>query len=159
MSRFCPKKGLGPRTRIKKNKSRLEFDEGATNIVVWKWRYPAFYYRIMSDYKDEGILFHSPNTSYFHAILFELPVILSRQRCSVQSSSYLRKGYHELCGTQNSMPCSEGLPCVASPRSAVRLYINLTIKVFPLDVTMCDRCRRKKVEISIIFFDGLQLAW
>lgn len=86
--RFCTKTFPGPAKLLKKNKCRLEFDDGAIEVLVWTNWCPACRYRNMTDRKEEGIIFHSHNTAYWEVFLFELAVRLSRQGCSMLTSTF-----------------------------------------------------------------------
>lgn len=158
LCRFCPS-GPMPHTRLKMNTCRIEFEEGAVDAVVWTWRCPKCRFRNMTDGKEEGIIFHSPNTAYCEAFLLELAVNISRHGSPLQSSAYLREGYHELSGVHKFLPAAQRLRSVTTLRSALLLYINLTIKGLPLEVTTCAQCCDDTGALSVICFDGLQLGY
>lgn len=127
--------------------------------MVMTWTCSLCSYRNVPDGKEHGIIFHLPNTAYCEAFLFELAINLSRQGCATQSTAYLREGFLELSGAHQYMRGAQRLRSITSLRSAVLLYIGLTIKGLPFGVTMCSQCSDESGSMSIMCFDGLQLGY
>ena len=138
---------------------RIEFDDGSVMAKVYSWRCPNCLLRVMPDGREHGLVFSSPFTAYSKAFLFELAVNLSRNGCSLRSSSYLRSGYSELTASLKYAPRSSRLRSVATLRKALTLYLSLVIKGLPLDVSTCARCVSSSGVIDIVCFDGLQLGY
>lgn len=149
--RFC-RTGPGKQTKLKKNHCRIEFDDGAADTTVCTWKCPSCKYKHMSDGQELGLVFHSPNTAYSEAFLFELSVNLSRQGCALQASACLREGFQELNGGHKYRADALRLRSVMTLRKATVLYINLVIKYLPPDVTTCATCRDKDGSIPVLFF-------
>ncbi|OSX79179.1 hypothetical protein BU14_0085s0030 [Porphyra umbilicalis] len=138
---------------------RIEFDDGSVMAKVYSWRCPNCLLRVMPDGREHDLVFSSPFTAYSKAFLFELAVNLSRNGCSLRSSSYLRSGYSELTASLKYAPRSSRLRSVATLRKALTLYLSLVIKGLPLDVSTCARCVSSSGVIDIVCFDGLQLGY
>jgi len=138
---------------------RVEFDDGSVMAEVYSWRCPNCLLRVMPDGREHGLVFSSPFTAYSEAFLFELAVNLSRNGCSLRSSSYLRSGYNELTASTKYAPRSSRLRSVATLRKALTLYLSLVIKGLPLDVSTCAHCVSSSGVIDVLCFDGLQLGY
>jgi len=138
---------------------RVEFDDGSAMAKVYSWRCPNCLLRVMPDGREHGLVFSSPFTAYSEAFLFELAVNLSRNGCSLRSSSYLRAGYSELTAALKYAPRSSRLRSVATLRKALTLYLSLVIKGLPLDVSTCAQCVSASGVIDVLCFDGLQLGY
>ena len=158
---MCPYCEVGPSPNKPPipHECRIEFDDGSVTANVYSWRCQSCLLRVMPDGREHGIVFSSPFTAYSEAFLFEVAVNLSRNGCSLRSSSDLRLGYSELKASLKYVPRSSRLRSVATLRKALTLYLVLVIKGLPLAVSTCSRCVSPGGVIDVVCFDGLQLGY
>ncbi|KAK1859160.1 hypothetical protein I4F81_001757 [Pyropia yezoensis] len=97
--------------------------------------------------------------AFSETFLFELSVNLSRNGCSLSSSSYLRSAYSELTSTLKYGAAGPRLRSITTLRQAVILYLSLVIKGLPLGVSTCAKCVLPDGSLLTICFDGLQLGY
>lgn len=126
---------------------------------VFSWRCPDCHLRVLPERRDRGLIFVSPFTAYAEAFLFELAVNLSRNGCSLRSSSYLREAYNELTVAHKCVTLSHRLRSLTNLRRGLLLYLFLVIKGLPLDVSTCERCVGRDGKIDVACFDCLRLGF
>jgi len=158
LSPYC-EVGPSPNKPPIPHECRIEFDDGSVVANVYSWRCQSCLLRVMPDGREHGIVLSSPFTAYSEAFLFEVAVNLSRNGCSLRSSSYLRSGYSELTASLKYAPRSSCLRGVATMRKALTMYLELFIKGLPLAVSTCSRCVSPGGVIDVVCFDGLQLGY
>lgn len=137
----------------------VEFDDGSVLATVWSWRCQQCLLRVMPDGREYGIVSSSPFTAFSESYLFELAVNLSRNGCSLRSSSDLRYGFSELSAPFKYADSSRRLRSLSTLRKGLLLYLRLVIKGLPLAVSTCSTCVRAGGLMDVVCFDGLQLGY
>lgn len=135
---------------------RIEFDDGFVSARVYSWRCSRCLLRVLPVGRECGLVFVSPFTAFSEAFLFETAVNLSRNGCSLRSTSYLRDAYTELSAVHKYVGPSLCLRSLTTLRRAVTLYLSLVIKGLPLAVSTCAKCVREDGSFEVICFEGLQ---
>ena len=123
------------------------------------WRCHTCKARVMPDGRDRGVVFLSKTMIFSEAFLIETSVSLSRNGCSLRSSTQLLEEFYELSAPHIYPQLTDKLASVPTLRKAVILYLSLVIKGVPLAVTQCVKCRRPDGSYAFVCFDGLQLGY
>jgi len=155
---FCLS-GKAPGQTTTPHDCRVEFIDGSVGIMVFSWRCPSCKYRVMLDGREYGLVFASPYTAYTETFLLELAVSLSRNGCSLRSSSDLRVGFSELSAPFKYLPDCGRLRSLTTLRRGIIVYLQLAIRGLPAHVSTCSNCVGADGRIDVICFDGLQLGY
>ena len=150
--------GMAPGQYATPHDCRVEFFDGSVGIKIFSWRCLPCKYRVMLDGREYGLVFASPCTAYTETFLIEMAVSLSRNGCSLRSSSDLRVGFSELSAPFKYLPDSGRLRSLTTLRRGVIIYLQLVIRGLPAHVSTCSNCIGADGRIDIICFDGFQLG-
>jgi len=155
---FCLS-GKAPGQTATPHDCRVEFYDGSVGITVISWRCPSCKYRVMVNGRENGLVFASPYTAYTETFLLELAVILSRNGCTLRSSSDLRFGFRDLSAPFKYLPDCGRLRSLTTLRRGIIVYLQLAIRGLPAHVSTCSSCVGTDGRIDVICFDGLQLGY
>lgn len=155
----CPFCCVGRCSELSRREVLVECGEGVAKGVIYGWRCGECNLRVIPSGRDRGIVFTSSSTAYSEVFLFETAVSLSRNGCSLRSSSYLREAFRELSQDHVYPDAVEAMSSVSTLRKAVVLYLSLVNAGLPATVTQCATCVRQDGSYATICFDGLQLGY
>lgn len=155
----CPYCNITRTTELTRREVLVECGEGVCRGMIYVWRCSRCNFRVIPRGRERGIVFSSTSTAYSEVFLFETAVNLSRNGCSLRSSTYLRAAYRELSEDHVFTEATDALGSVNTLRKGIVLYLSLVINGLPAAATRCDKCVRPDGSYSIICFDGLQLGY
>lgn len=155
----CPYCSIERTSELMRRWVQVESVKGVFRAMIYVWRCSKCNFRVIPRSRDRGSIFTSSSTAYSEVFVLETAVNLSRNGCSLRSSTYLREAYRELSEKHVIPEATDALDSVSTLRKGIVLYLSLLIDGLPALAALCDKCVRPDGSYSIICLDSLQLGY